>query len=360
MKTLFLVPLLFISCLANGQEKIANRNFFKKFLQKSDDKSLLIIGENHASAVGSTIYPGIIKYLNKKTGLTTLLIEFGPSEAYFYTKYLKTGNEKHLNYTIYAGSYKGWREAWRKIYEYNKALKKPLQIIGVDFDRARTFAYALFSIFMNYDERPAFIEELLNEIKTDEFYNTYTIGYPTKKDKEWSAKTKTLLKNNFSELKLFLTPNHLKIIDAMIKNEGIGYGGKREEALAANTKRIIKNTDEEDFLLLIGRSHAYIHPIYGKKDKLATMLVNDSTINILTGTILFENSVLWGGKNSKEPITLFEIKNKIPWKRYASIINKKTNRELKVIPLKKDLCPLAYYTDYILVARNQEAYEILK
>src|SRR5699024_3136302 len=154
---------------------IDNINYFKKFYQSSAKKSLLILGENHASSVASTIYPDLIKYLNKKTGLNTLLIEFGPSEAYFYTKYLKTGDEKHLNYTIYAGAYKGWREAWRKLYKYNKTLDKPLNIIGIDFDRTRTMAYALYSIFMTYDKKPEFIQKLMDEISTDEFYNTYCI-----------------------------------------------------------------------------------------------------------------------------------------------------------------------------------------
>ncbi len=182
--------LLIVSLSASAQQKVANRNYFKKFLKSDSSKNLLIIGENHGSAVGSNIYPSLVKYLNKRSGLNALLIEFGPSEAFFYTKYLETGNEKHLNYTLYAGGVKGWREAWRELYAYNKTLKKPLQIIGIDFDRARTLAYALFSVFMAYDTAPSFIKPLLDEIKTDEFYKSYTIGYPTKKDIQWTTKTK--------------------------------------------------------------------------------------------------------------------------------------------------------------------------
>lgn len=352
--------LLLFNSFTYGQEKISNKDYLKKFFRASEKKSLLIVGENHASSVGSTIYPNLIEYFNKKNDLNTLLIEFGPAEAYFYSKYLETGNEKHLNYTIYAGSYKGWREAWRKIYKYNKGLEEPLEIIGIDFDRTRTLAYALFSILIKYDEKPDFVEVLLNEIKTDEFYNTYTTGYPTEKDKQWTSNTKELFKKHYWELKLLLSSHDLKIITNILENEGIGYGGERENALAENTQRIIEDSDEQDFLLLIGRSHAYLNQIYNTEKTLSSILIKNSSIRVLTGVILFQNSVLWGGNNSEERIRLFEIKNKIPWKRYYSILNRKAKNDFTIIPSSKDLCPLAYYTDYILLARNQEPYEILK
>ncbi len=356
MRFFFLIFIL-ISNTAHGQENISNKRYFKSFFKEDKNKNLLIIGENHSSAVGSDIYPTILKYLHRKTDMNTLLIEFGPAEAYFYTKYLKTGNEKHLNYTLYAGGYKGWRDAWREIYEYNKSLKKPLKIIGVDFDRTRTLAYALVSMFQSYDNRPAFVDTLLNEIRTDKFYKTYTIGYPTKKDIEWATNTKKILDSNHSILKIFLNSNDMEVVDEILKNKAVNYADGREEALAANTQRIIETSKENEFLLLIGRNHAYLNPIHDNKKMLAKLLIEKSSIKILTGVILFENSVLLG---NKKEITLFETKDKIPWKRYYSIFQKKAKRDLTIIPLKKDLCALAHYTDYILLAKNKGPYEFLK
>ena len=356
-----ILPLLFLlghlSIYSQGQ--ISGTKHFKKFLKNNEDKSLLIIGENHASAVGSIIFPDLVKFLHKKTGLRTLLIEFGPSEAYFYTRYLQTGDEKHLNYTIYAGAYEGWREGWRELYKYNKTLDQPLKVIGIDFDRTRTLAYALYSIFSKYKDSPKFVEVLMNEIKTDDFYNTYTIGYPTELDKAWTAKTKLLLKSNYWELKSLLNEEHLEVLDKILYNTGIGYGGRREESLAKSTERAISISDQKDFIMIIGRSHAYIHPIYGDEEPLAMKLIKETKIKVLTGVILFQNSILLGGKDRKDRITLFEIENKIPWKRFFPILNKNSNSPIGVIKLKGELCSLAYYTDYVILARNQEPYQLL-
>ncbi len=356
MRFLLLVFLL-ISTTAYGQEKISNRSYFKKFFKSENTKNLLVVGENHSSSVGSDIYPSLVKYLHRKTDMNTLLIEFGPSEAYFYTKYLKTGDEKNLNYTIYAGSYKGWREAWREIYKYNKTLRKPLKVIGIDFERTRTFAYALITIFKPYNSRPPFLDTLIKEIRTDEFYKTYTTGYPTKKDIEWTKNTKELLNKNLSALKLFLNAEDMETVSEILNNNAVNYADGREEALAENTKRIIENSKEEEFLLLIGRNHAFLNPIYDNKKMLVKLLIENSAIKVRTGVILFENSVLKAGKDKE--VTLFETKEKLPWKRYHSIFEKKGKRDLSIIPLTKDLCPLAHYTDFVLLARNKKPYEFL-
>ena len=356
MRFLVLVFLL-ISATAHGQEKISNRSYFKKFFKEDKTKNLLIVGENHSSAVGSDIYPSLIKYLHRKTDVNTLLIEFGPSEAYFYTKYLNTGDEKHLNYTIYAGSYKGWRDAWREIYKYNKTLKKPLKVTGIDFERTRTFAYALITLFRPYDKRPAFVDTLIKEIRTDEFYKTYTTGYPTKKDIEWTKNTKELFQKNLPALKQFLNAEDWEVITEILNNKAVNYANGREEALAENTQRIIENSTEKEFFLLIGRNHAYLNPIYDNKKMLAKLLIENSSIKVKTGVILFENSVLQASKDKQ--VTLFETQEKIPWKRYNSIFEKKGKRDLTIIPFTKELCPLAHYTDYILLARNKKPYEFI-
>lgn len=353
----FLFLLSFISLSAFGQEKIEGKNYFKKFLNAGHSKKLLIIGENHGTSASAKLYPSLVKYLNRKTGLNTLLLEFGPSEAYFYKKYLETGNEKHLNYTMYAGAIKDWRVAWREIYKYNKTLNKPLHIIGIDFDRTRTMAYALYSMFRAYDSLPGFIEPLLKEIQTDEFYKTYTIGYPTKKDIAWASKTKSLLKGKFAELKAFLHAKDLKFVSQILDNSAVNYAEGREENIADNTKRIIEKSDESKFLLLIGRNHAYLHPPYGDNKRLANIILDSSGINVLTGIMLFENSQLRATKDTA--ITLYEIKDKMPWKRHYKIIHKKARKDLTVIPLWGNLCPLAYYVDYILVVRNAKTYELL-
>lgn len=349
LKTTLLV--LFITSIAFGQEKILDGELFNHFF-KSTDKSLLIIGENHSSSVASTIYPEIIKYHNQKNGLNTLLIEFGPSEAYFYSQYLKTGKENLLNYTIYAGYYKDWRKAWKEIYQYNKTLKEPLQIVGIDFDRTRTFAYALYNIFKQYD-MPKKIDSLMNVIKQEKFYKTYSNGYPTYAGKKFVADMEDILIGNISILVNVLNEDDLSVIKQMLQNNATGFGGNRENDIKNNTVTFINNSNETEFLLLIGRDHAYKNAIYDEKNRLATYLKLEPSFKTLTGVILHENSQQWAG-NYEEVVTLFETKKKIPWNTYYKTINNKAKGDFTVIPLVGELSPLSYYTDYILIARNQD------
>ncbi len=352
-KTITVMVCALLTISINGQGEI-NEHVFSEFLSKSDT-SLIMLGENHSSSVASIIYPQLIEKLNRNDNLKTLLIEFGPSEAYFYTEYLKTGNEKMLNYTIYAGYYKDWRKAWKQIYQVNKSLDEPLKITGIDFDRARTFAYALYNIFKGYQERPLFVDSLMNVIKQDTFYTKYTNGYPTETDLIFTRDTRELIKKNYPAIEEMLSPDDLYFVDQMINNECMAYNEEREEGLYRNTLKGIRRSGETEFFLLIGRDHTYLNAIYDDEPRLATMIRESEScgISLLTGLVLHENSQQWG-KDYEEAITLFEVRDKIPWSEYNSDIQKRAKREFSVIPLKEELEPLAGYTDYIIVARDQD------
>lgn len=354
MKKLFIL-FFSITHISLAQTEISNIRYFSNFIN-DNDKSLIIVGENHSSSVGPAIYPEIIKYLNQQHGLTELLIEFGPSEAYFYNQYLKSGNERWLGYTIYAGVYKDWKKAWQKIYGYSQTLAKPLNVTGVDFDRARTMAYACYNIFNKYENRPVFIDSLREIIKTDEFFKTYTTGYPTKEDLEFKASVRKLFKNKIDTLRSWLSEEDYNTIDQIVANEAVGFNDQREKALAKTTAKIIKNSKAGLFLMLIGRDHAYINPIYDDKDRLARLIKKEKSFKTLSGLILHENSQQWGGKYEKQ-ITLYEIRDKIPWKYYYDQINERVESDITIIPLENELSDLATYTDYIITAFNQGAIE---
>lgn len=363
MKIIYLL-LFFLSLKSVSQSKlkIHNKEYFKNHFNSKADKNVIILGESHASAVAAEIFPALVAYLNKKNGLTQILLEFGPAEAYFYNKYLKTGNEKHLNYTIYGGSYQQWLEAWREIYQYNNTLTNKITIIGIDFDRARTMAYALFSIFYKYNYPPKFIASLIEEIKTDEFYKTYTVGYPTKKDLKWMLSVKILLQLKIDELRKFLIPEDLELVNRIIENRAKGYNAEREKGLADNVQRTIKSNKNKNFIILIGRNHAYYNPIIDENEQmLAERLEKLSSFNLMTGAIVFEQSALRVPYYKKTiEKTLFEIRDKYPWSDYYHIINKKARHELTLIPFKERLKKLKSYLDYVIVARNQSAIAIRK
>ena len=331
--------------------KISNIDLFSEFFERTE-KSLLILGENHSSSVAGTVFPELVKYHHQENGVNTLLIEFGPSEAYFYTRYLETGEEKYFNYTIYAGYYKDWKKAWREIYEYNQSIEGSLDIVGVDFDRTRTFAYALYNILKEYPERPAQIDSLMNVIKDEKFFKTYTIGYPTDQDKMFVADTKKIVRENLPDLIHLLAEKDVEVVQELLNNNAVGFEEGREENITKNIVEALNNSEEDNFLMLVGRDHAYLDAIYDDKPRLATKLREEPSISILTGVILHENSQQWG-KDYKEKITLFEVRDKNPWQEYYEQISQKANTDFTVIPLNEELKPLSSYLDYIFIARNQ-------
>lgn len=344
MKYIVLLGCCLLTLQATSQ--ITNASYLSDFYA-DHQKSLIIMGENHSSSAGSLIYPQLIRLFNEKNGTHHLLIEFGPSEAYFYTLYMQTGDEKYLGYTINAGFYTDWKKAWRQIYEYSRQLKQPLTISGVDFDRARTMAYACYNIFKQYDNRPASIDSLMEVVKTKEFYATYTIGYPTAKDLEFKASLRKLLKKNSAALQDLLKAEDFKWIKEISDNAANDFNDAREAGLAKNIEQLITTSKDNSFFLLIGRDHAYINPIYDDKDRVARLLKEENGFSTLTGLILCENSQQWNADYDKA-ITLFEIRDKIPWKYYAQSIYDRGNNDISVIPLDGDLKDLNIYTDYII------------
>ena len=349
---------LIIQGHAYGQENISNQQYFDSFYDQ-DGKNLLLLGENHSSSVASVIYPELVKSLNKKTALRTLFIEFEPSEAYFYSRYLSSGDEKFLAYTIYGGFYTGWKEAWEKILAYNQTLEQPLKIVGIDFDRTRTFGYCLYNIFKPYREAgiPKSIDSLLNVIKDEKFFKTYTIDHPSDEGKLFVKNTKILLENNIESIQEIISKEDMKVVQQLLKNEAIGFGGTREKDIKKNIVNHLNYSNDKNFLLLAGRDHAYIKPLYGQNVRLAKLLKAEKSINTLTGVILHENSKQWN-QNYKETINLFEVKDKTPWNHFQKSIYKQIISEFSLIELKDELNELSVYTDYILVAKNQGAIKI--
>ena len=338
-----------------GDRDIQNIDLFSKFFDETE-KSLLIVGENHSSSAAGTIYPELIKYHNRENGVNTLLIEFGPSEAYFYSRYLETGDEKYFNYTIYAGYYKDWKKAWRKIYQYNESIDRSLKIIGVDFDRTRTFAYALYNILKEYPQKPNEIDSLMNVIKDEEFFKTYTVGYPTDLDRKFVVDTKEIITDHLPALEEILSDQDFQVVQELLDNYVTGFGEEREVNITNNIIKALKVSEEENFLMLVGRDHAYLDAIYDDKPRLATRLREEPSISILTGVILHENSKQWD-KDFKEKINLFEVRDKIPWKEYYKQIQEEVKKDFTIVSLQDELASLSSYLDFVLIARNQDAIE---
>ena len=103
----------------------------------------------------------------------------------------------------------------------------------------------------------------------------------------------------------------------------------------------------------MGRDHTYLEPLFDKETtRLAKILKGEKSLSILTGLVLHEDSQQWN-ENFKTPITLYELRDKHPWKEFYELIDKRAKGDFTVVPLTGALKPLSKHVDYILIAKNQ-------
>ena len=120
----------------NQNENLTFRNL-DDYIKTND---LFLYGEFHGIKETTKIDFELIKYFNKKAGMKIHLAEIDFSQAYFLNEYLKSGNEKLIDYIlnswiIYHGRNNlDYRNKWIQIYKLNKINPENLQIkvYGID------------------------------------------------------------------------------------------------------------------------------------------------------------------------------------------------------------------------------------
>lgn len=120
----------------NQNENLTFRNL-DDYIKTND---LFLYGEFHGIKETTKIDFELIKYFNKKAGMKIHLAEIDFSQAYFLNEYLKSGDEKLVDYIlnswiIYHGRNNlDYRNKWIQIYKLNKTNPENLQIkvYGID------------------------------------------------------------------------------------------------------------------------------------------------------------------------------------------------------------------------------------
>ena len=120
----------------NQNENLTFRNL-DHYLKTND---LFLYGEFHGIKETTKIDFELIKYFNKKAGMKIHLAEIDFSQAYFLNEYLKSGNEKLIDYVlnswiIYHGHNNlDYKNKWIQIYKLNEVNPENSQIkvYGID------------------------------------------------------------------------------------------------------------------------------------------------------------------------------------------------------------------------------------
>lgn len=317
-------------------------------LVPASDKTLVFLGEQHTSAANPIITYELIKHLNRTRALTEFFIEFGPSETYLYNLYLKTGEERLLKGTLYGGVFNEWKTFWKKLYVFNTGLPsdRKLEIIGVDFDKPQTFAFALNELVKGYDFPPGSLDSLHLVTQTESFSALHNNRFPSGEDKKFMISAQDVLKGLIKKYPIAFKDEDLAYFEAILRNSVQGFGGDREHGLYQNINRHIAKSPNTIFFMLTGQGHAN----YATKN-IAHLLKSNPTINVVSGLIIYHNSEI-----SRQGFNRIKISRGLenkPWKKYKEQLGESAVTEHTLIDLA--LIPqLLRYADYIIVSKDQK------
>lgn len=109
------------------------------------DYRAFFVGESHTDDFEPKFKYCFIRQLNRDYGVRDVFMEIGQSAAWFYNRYLETGDSSLLQgkrLVYMTGGYAGF---WKQLYAYNQTLpdRLKIRIHGVDFERTDMFSMLL-------------------------------------------------------------------------------------------------------------------------------------------------------------------------------------------------------------------------
>lgn len=142
-------------------------------LMDSDIKNnkVILAGEGHAVAKNYPLKLALLKYLNKKYKVKSLLIEMSYSDSCYINEYLQSGDESKLK-TIYnnlQGTF-AWNtdeyNSWMKLRKYNLTIpaNQRIKVIGIDIEHQLPIAYDYLNSILPHNPPPAEIQSTISQL----------------------------------------------------------------------------------------------------------------------------------------------------------------------------------------------------
>lgn len=196
---IILLTLFLLSCTTNtkSSETVKNQNptekDYKEYLEKNSStidlsdntnkdlslldsdlqgKEIFLIGEFHATEVNYQVKMKFLKYFKEKTDFRYYLEEISYSQAYYFNKYLETGNEKILReiYKSTTGTYFSNESDYnhlKDLKKYNDSLPKnrKITVVGADIEHQTDIALKYLLDILPSKEIPKELQQTFTELK---------------------------------------------------------------------------------------------------------------------------------------------------------------------------------------------------
>ena len=129
-----------VDFIPNSNKILYNQAQIEEIINPSK-YSAFFFGESHTIDFEPEFKFNFIKHLNSKYAVKNIFMEMGFSAAYFFNRYLRSGDTTELknNYLPYLWGH--YKDFWNDLYNYNKLLPDSLKLVihGIDFERKEIF-----------------------------------------------------------------------------------------------------------------------------------------------------------------------------------------------------------------------------
>lgn len=217
------------------------------------DKQIIFTGEYHALQKDDLFRMKLINYLQEEIGLNYYLAEMGYSSAYFFNKYLESGDEEILkkvfsNLKGTQGFNKDDYNFFKDLYEFNKTLieKDKIKIVGIDIEHNMGSSYDYIKdIIKDETLKTEALEKTLESLKTIQSYTKILTS--VNKDEDYKMKLFNDL-NSKIDILLEDIKNNKNLYINLFKEDFFGF-----EIVAKNikTKYLSEFTDDTEKYLRI-------------------------------------------------------------------------------------------------------------
>jgi hypothetical protein len=210
-----------------------------------------VAGEFHGVYGTSEVKLALIKFVNKRYGITDVFMEIGYSAAWLYNRYLCSGDTAFFSapLLVYAGKQPN-RDFWKQLYQYNKTPGHKITIHGIDFERME-FVKALKLMQPTDKPKPKEIAPILTYIDNLNIASVNSDSLATIYDR-----IRQSLDNNGRAYHLYYGANS-DIVNEILHNRSTmaNYGG-RNKTMYHN---LVEQTEQESirkFIAFTGMNHA--------------------------------------------------------------------------------------------------------
>lgn len=243
-----------INFIPNSNKILYNQKSIEEIIEPSN-YSAFFLGESHTINFEPEFKFNFIKHLNSKYEVKDIFLEIGFSAAYFFNKYLLSGDTTILKNNSLPYLWGHYKDFWNDLYIYNKLLPDSLKIViyGLDFERKEIFKLLEQAIQPNIAV-PVNLQKLFADIQTINKKQSLFFG-----DKEFKNALSTLssifqtYQNDFKTL----YGDNYKIIYNAITNKALPSLtlNKRNKIWFENIKQIITENNITKFIGFFGLAH---------------------------------------------------------------------------------------------------------